>query len=348
MKKYFQIKVLLHFSYKVIFMLIAILFFGCNESDADRHNELLEQEIAKAKPSEFKELYFIGNYLGKPSIYRFDAKTNKSKLFWNDNEERVIDLLVNEKRNSAYFITKRQQRLKSSQPAIERGKLYRIDFDFKKVTQITQLEDGIQIIPFWMDDDRFALVVNSIDKTIASYINKNTQIYNRFGKLLSDNNEVFDLTKDGYPITRLPGLKYKSPNELFSVIEKNDSVQVIQNTRNSILHTGITNKIIRNIGWAENNKHVVFLLTDKDTDNKNDSNTKFVSTLIIFDLHLKKSVKSYTGAGLKRFVLIGDLLIFDNGVGKDSFIKIFNLNSLQDYQEIKISGGCGLRNIPIP
>jgi hypothetical protein len=146
----------------------------------------------------------------------------------------------------------------------------------------------------------------------------------------------------------LPGLKYKSPNELFSVIEKNDSVQVIQNTRNSILHTGITNKIIRNIGWAENNKHVVFLLTDKDTDNKNDSNTKFVSTLIIFDLHLKKSVKSYTGAGLKRFVLIGDLLIFDNGVGKDSFIKIFNLNSLQDYQEIKISGGCGLRNIPIP
>ncbi len=59
-----------------------------------------------------------------------------------------------------------------------------------------------------MDNDRFTLVINSIDKTIASYVNKNIQVYNRFGKLLSDNTEVYDLTKDGYPITKLPAINY--------------------------------------------------------------------------------------------------------------------------------------------
>ena len=77
---------------------------------------------------------------------------------------------------SGYFLTKRKQRLKSSQPAIEKGRLYRIDFEVNKVESITQLEEGIQVIPYWIDNNRFTLVINSIDKTIASYINKNIHI----------------------------------------------------------------------------------------------------------------------------------------------------------------------------
>lgn len=332
---------------KIFILLVLVYAFGCTGDNADKFTVLLEKEIAKSKPVEFNELFFVGNYQSKPSIYRYDASEEKAKVFWHDDDERVINLLVNNQRNVAYFITKRQQRLKSSQPAIERGKLYHLDIEAKKVLLVTQLEDGIQIIPYWTDDNRFTLVVNSIDKTIASYINKNTQVYNRFGKLLSDQNEIFDLNKDGYPIARLPSLKTSSPNGLFSVTDKNDSIQIIQSGKNVTLGTGLTGQRIKNIGWAENNKHLILLLSDKKSPDKK-QNEKVANTLVIFDLQLKKIIRTFTEPGSKYFVLIGDFLIFESGFGKDSFIEIFNLKSLEENKKIKISGGCGIRNIPEP
>lgn len=330
---------------KLIIFLIILFAFRCSDKNQDPGNAGLEEEIAKAKLTEFKGLYFVGIYSGLPSIYRFDAKSGKAKVFWSSADERVLELLVSEDRQTAYFITKRKQRLKSSKPAIERGELYRIDLNVNKVEQITQLEDGIQMIPFWTDNDRFTLVINSIDKTIASYINKNTQVYNKFGKLLSDNNEIFDLIKDGYPITKLPPLKFTSPNGMFNITEKDDSIYIKQSNTNNTINTTIINKEIKEIGWAENNKQVILLLTNKG-EVQSRSKNKITSVLVIFDLQKKKIVKTFDAEGYKRFVLIGDFLIFDDGFGRDSFIEVFNLSSLTENRKIKISGGCGLINIP--
>ncbi len=330
---------------KLIIFFIILFIFRCTDKNSDSGNAGLEEEIAKAKLTEFKELYFVGMHSGLPSIYRYDAKSGKTKVFWSSVDERVLELLVSEDRQTAYFITKRRQRLKSSKPAIERGELYRIDLNADKVDQITQLEDGIQMIPFWTDNDRFTLVINSIDKTIASYINKNTQVYNKFGKLLSDNNEIFDLIKDGYPVTKLPPLKFTSPNGMFNIIEKGDSIYIKQSNTNNTIKTTIINKEIKEIGWAENNKQVILLLTNKG-EVQSRSKNKITSALVIFDLQKKKIAKTFDAEGYKRFVLIGDFLIFDNGFGRDSFIEIFNLSSLTESRKIKISGGCGLINIP--
>lgn len=330
---------------KLIIFFIILFIFRCTDKNSDPGNAGLEEEIAKAKLTEFKELYFVGMHSGLPSIYRYDAKSGKTKVFWSSVDERVLELLVSEDRQTAYFITKRKQRLKSSKPAIERGELYRIDLNADKVEQITQLEDGIQMIPFWTDNDRFTLVINSIDKTIASYINKNTQVYNKFGKLLSDNNEIFDLIKDGYPVTKLPPLKFTSPNGMFNIIEKDDSIYIKQSNTNNTIKTTIINKEIKEIGWAENNKQVILLLTNKG-EVQSRSKNKITSALVIFDLQKKKIAKTFDAEGYKRFVLIGDFLIFDNGFGRDSFIEVFNLSSLTESRKIKISGGCGLINIP--
>jgi hypothetical protein len=331
--------------YLMSLVFASIIFFSCsdvNESDLDEEN--LNNEIENAQLSKFSGFYFVGNYEGRPSIYRYDHETDKYKVFWHSDDERVIDLLISPDYKSCYFITKREQRLKSSQPAIEKGRLYRIDFEIKKVESITHLEDGIQIIPFWMDNDRFTLVINSIDKTIASYVNKNTQVYNRFGKLLSDNTEVYDLTRDGYPVTKLPTLISSSPNDLFTVVEKKDSIIIRQQKSNKEIKTGFSFKKILQLGWAENNKDIIILMKSEDQE-KQSSNEASNTLLVIFDLQKKKVVKMFDKVDGNRFVLIGDFLIFDNGFGKDSHIEIFKLESLSNYKTIKINGGCGLRNI---
>ena len=325
--------------------LCAIVIVSCSDRNSNNlDEENLNEEILNARLTEFSGFYFVGNYAGKPAIYRYDYLTDKSKVFWYSADERVIDLLISPDNKSGYFLTKRKQRLKSSQPAIEKGRLYRIDFEVNKVESITQLEDGIQVIPFWMDDNRFTLVINSIDKTIASYINKNVQVYNRFGKLLSDNTDIYDLTKDGYPVTKLPSINFKSPNEMFSVIEKNDSILVRQQNSQKEMKTRFSSKKILQIAWAENNKHLIILMRSK-AEERQENLDESKALLAIYDLQKKKTVKMFKTFGYNRFVLIGDFLIFDNGVGKDSHIEIFKLESQSNFKTIKINGGCGLRNI---
>jgi hypothetical protein len=329
----------------MIITLFAFVIVSCSDSKNNNlDEENLDKEILNARLTEFSGFYFVGNYAGKPAIYRYDYLTDKSKVFWYSTEERVIDLLISPDNKSGYFLTKRKQRLKSSQPAIEKGRLYRIDFEVNKVEPITQLEDGIQVIPFWIDNNRFTLVINSIDKTIASYINKNIQVYNRFGKLLSDNTDIYDLTKDGYPITKLPSINFKSPNDMFLVVVKNDSILVRQLNSQKEMKTRFSSKKILQIGWAENNKHLILLVKSK-TEEKKSNQDESKTLLAIYDLQKKKTVKMFNTFGYNRFVLIGDFLIFDNGVGKDSYIEIFKLESQSNFKTIKINGGCGLRNI---
>lgn len=323
---------------------IFLLFNYCNDQqDENDDNSILSKEIENAKPREFDGIYFVGLHSGVPSIFRYNHKEDKIKLFWHSKEERVIDLLISPDCKSGFFITKRKQRLKSSQPAIERGKLYRIDFELNKAESITQLEEGIQVIPFWTDNNRFTLVINSIDKTIASYINKNTQVYNRFGKLLSDNTEIFDITKDGYPVTKLPSLQYKSQNEMFYIVERNDSVFIKQTNSKKEIKTRFKNKKILQIKWAENNKHLVMLMVQKSTEPLKVEDLKPI--LVVFDLQIKKTVKIFNSVSYKHFVLMGDFLIFDRGFGRDSQLEIIKLESLKEYKVIKLNGGCSLRSL---
>lgn len=331
--------------FNLMLVLSSIILLSCgdikNNNLADNN---LKKEIENAQITEFSGFYFVGNYSGMPAIYKYDYSANKYKVFWHSDRERVIDLLISPDKNSCFFITKRSQRLKSSQPAIEKGRLYRIDFEINKVESITQLEEGIQVIPFWIDNDRFSLVINSIDKTIASYVNKNIQVYNRFGKLLSDNTEVYDLTKDGYPITKLPEISYESPNGLFTVIEKNDSIIVRQKNSQYEIRTELTAGKILQLGWAENIKHLIMIIKSSVKEKQSTDDISDI-LLIIYNLQKKKTVKVFDTVSNVHFMLIGDFLIFDNDIGKDSYIEMFKLDSLTNYKTIKINGGCGLRNI---
>lgn len=330
-----------------VFFIAALcnVFFSCGgKSDEEKDNENLTNEIKNAKLTELTGFYFVGNNSGVPSLYWYDYKKDKYKIFWHDHDERVIDLLISPDNKSGFFITKRKQRLKSSQPAIEKGRLYRIDSEQKKTELITQLADGIQIIPFWMDNDRFTLVINSIDLTIASYINKNVQVYNRFGKLLSDNTEVFDITKDGYPVTKTGKMQNTSPNEMFTVIEKNDSIQIRQIKSKKDIKTRFYKKTLVQIKWAEDNKTVLLILKPWNKNASTDqANEKIM--LAIFDLQKKKTIKIFYSNAMINFRLIGNHLLLDNGTGKNSEIEIIRLDNPEELKTVKINGGCSLRAI---
>ena len=88
-----MIKLFMKYFMMLIFSLI--LFSSCgddNQNDVDEVN--LNKEIENARLTELSEIYFVGNYAGNLSVYKYDYKTDKSKVFWHSNDERVIDLLI--------------------------------------------------------------------------------------------------------------------------------------------------------------------------------------------------------------------------------------------------------------
>jgi len=70
------------------------------------------------------------------------------------------------------------------------------------------------------------------------------------------------------------------------------------------------------------------------------------SELIIYSLAADSLIEVFGGAGVKNFFTSGDLLIFDDGFGKNSKINIYNLEELKIVDIVQTKEGCGLVVIP--
>lgn len=325
----------------LFFLPVVIITTACNnDSTPDPANDPALKDVEAASVKEFKELVFVGSYQNKPSIYSYNKEENISKVLWHDKNESVLDLEVSDDLSVAFFITYRRIDRRNTPPEYILVKLFRIDLVTGKADLIKKLGDVIQIYSYWDNIGRFVVISNSIDITIASYVNKNKQVFNSFGKLLLDENEVFDISKDGYPLPDVPDLKLTSPKERFMVFEKADSIFIRNNYNNEEMFVSSDYERIINIQWAENLKQVVFLVLSKSDDSEN-PNTK----LFIFDVIEKKAVKTFNEIGKKRFLLYGDFLFYESGLNKSAFVKIFKLSELKEAGVINIKGGCALRSL---
>ena len=104
---------------------------------------------------------------------------------------------------------------------------------------------------------------------------------------------------------------------------------------------------LNQIEWTPENKYLIFS-TINITPRNNTLYSKKPETakIFIYSIPDKKIIKEWNGGGFKNFILLKDLLIFDDGFSKKSSIKIFDLKTLQITNSIRIKGGCGIRNIP--
>jgi hypothetical protein len=82
---------------------------------------------------------------------------------------------------------------------------------------------------------------------------------------------------------------------------------------------------------------------DNETDKAKIPET---SELVIYSLAADSLIKVFGGAGVKNFFTSGDLLIFDDGFGKNSIINVYNLQKLKIVDKVQTKEGCGLVFIP--
>ncbi len=193
-----------------------------------------------------------------------------------------------------------------------------------------------------MDNDRFRVVAISFDEIVASYLNKNALTFNYFGKLLSDENELFDLVKNGYPVVESPALTNISPMKRFEIFAKNDSLYIRNNYDLAEKKLNLLKSKLIKIAWADNLQNVILFLRESSAD-KTDLSHK----IIIYDLLKKKIVKTFEEKGIKSFILLGDYLIYDYKSAQSFSINIFQLSAMKIFKTISLKDGCALKSLPV-
>lgn len=328
---------------KALFLIIiSLVIASCGNNDREVPSDTVKRD--------FHSFVFTGMSGRKPSLYKYNVKNNAISLFWKADSEEIVDLSYSPGHTSAFFLTASKQGKEGIFPFIKNARLYVVPDSASHPEFVRDIGSGIQIFSRWESETVFRIILNSWDEKVSTYIDQKTTILNIFGRILQEENQVYDITSDGYPRLPRSSPDTLSPSGNYQVSYKEnqpDSVFLTKRkTKESDFMMSI-NKPINEIMWSDDREMIFVSTLDVSPANTSiftgQPNT---SSLYAFSIDKHKVVKKWTGGGFKNFFTISDFLIFDDGFGRNSSIIIYNFKEDKVIKQIKIKGGCGLRGIP--
>lgn len=326
----------------LIICMLLLIFNSCKSESSEFRNDNFNPVKIEAG-----SILFVGMIGETPSLYTYDIVKNEYQQFWYKPREIVVDLSISPNFMKAFFITALSIEEGGSLPLIRKVKLYLVDLNTMEVTHIKNYGIAGQIITSWEDENNYKIVINTLDKIIATDINQSTQLFNVFGKLLIDETKTFDLLKDGYPQPQ----KVKKNNESYS---KRYFLQVSDDNRTYLLNDRSTNMNdtiasyplqVNQFTWSYDDKYITANFNYQNIDYSG-GDSMYTSSIIFYSLNNKRIQREWKGPGIKNYYQLNELVIFDNGLGHESELVIYNLETDKVINHIRINEGCGLKNIP--
>ncbi len=337
------------FFYSFIILIFLSVFCGCSNKNSDNKSENGSENKIKNTSEHFSSFLFVGIIGKNPGLYKFDINKRHTSRIWFNSKEKVIELSYSENKKFAFFLTAETVGRLGVFPYLTNVRLYLIDTFSSDVYFIKNLGSGLQLFTSWESKTAFKIIFNCPDKKIVTYIDQKIEFYNVYGKELSSQVKIFDLTKDGYPKPALKNNQYYSSGKDYKIYYS-DTSKIISIGQNSHPEKNLIINSDQKLGYAEysdDSKYLIFStksLSPADSGLSNGNTEE--SSIYIYSTKENKIVKNWIGEGIKDFLIVNDYLIFDEGFQKDSEIKIIKINTQKDFFTIKFTGGCGLRNIP--
>lgn len=332
------------------FQLTGILFItglmsliSCGERTGDNYKpDNYNYALDSASSKTVDHLFFVGKYGGQTSVYKFEFSNSEYKIFWYTPEETVVKLLYSDDLKNIFFLTVKKIGISKGVSFVRGIKLYRLNTEFSEVELISELGDAVQVLTQWVGMN-YNIQLTKFDLKIASYMIKINQIYSPFGKLLNDYVETFDFINDKYPQFDIQHISLSSPSGNFGITHVNDSIFLKIGTSGQNVYIDSTAETLRNIKWSYDENYVFF--TSGTESSGNISNPAY--SMYVYNVADKKLVKKWNSRSRKNFILVNDLLIFNDSFLNQSIIVLYNFLKDEEIGKIKIRGGCGLTGIPI-
>ena len=332
---------------KILLSLIAFLIIinACNNQDKKNKQSETNQD-RDTLSLDNNSFLFLTEWFDKVGVYKYDLIKKKYFTVWWHPRENVVMLVYKPGGNPAYFLTSEKMGMKANFPFFNRLKLFIISHDQSETKQIDNPGSGLQFSARWNDDENLEVIYTSVDKTIASYVNQYTKVYDHYGKLVDSEVKTFDIEKSGFPQLIPPRNSTISPSGKYGVSFKSDSVFLKTATSDTLEFVTVMKHSLNKLKWSDNEEYVFLSTLDLNNETMKTRNPE-TSELFIYSLTADSLVDAFGGAGLKNFFTLNDLLIFDDGFDNNSIINIYDLNQQKIVDVIKPREGCGLVTLPI-
>ena len=243
-----------HLKTLFIFLLIYCIS-ACDSADEQKKSNT---EIADTKSaSDFNSFLFLTEWFDKVGVYKYEIEKKKYSPVWWHPRENVVLLVYKPGNFPAYFFTAQRMGERANFPLFSRLKLFIISPDLSETKQIDKLGNGLQFTARWNSDNNLEVIYTSVDKTIASYINQYTKVYDHYGKLIDSDLKTFDMEKSGFPELLPPRNKTLSPSGNFGVSFREDSVFLKTAGSDSISFITVMEHNLNKISWSDDEKFLL-------------------------------------------------------------------------------------------
>lgn len=288
---------------------------------------------------------FLTGWFDKVGVFKYEIEKKKYSPVWWHPRENVVLLVYKPGELPAYFLTADRIGTKGSLPSFSRLKLFIISHDLSETKQIDNIGSGLQFTARWNDDDNLEVVFTEVDKTIASYVNQYTKIYDHYGKLVDSEIKTFDIQKSGFPQLVPPRNSTISPSGKYGISIKADSVFIKTAGSELLEFVTVMQHNLNKLMWSEYEKYLFLSTLDLNSETIKSRHPE-TSELFIYSLEADSLIEEFRGAGIKNFLTLNNTLVFDDGFDFSAVINIYDLKQKQIVDVIKTSVGCGLQVMP--
>jgi hypothetical protein len=335
------------FLHLIISLIISLLLItACNTADNNEKQSVTNESKDTLSKSNANSFLFLTEWFGKTGVYGYNLDEKKYSPVWWHPRENVVMLVYKPGGNPAYFLTSEKMGMRANFPFFNRLKLFLISKDLSETKQIDNIGSGLQFTTRWNDDNNLEVIYTAVDKTIPSYVNQYSKVYDHYGKLVDSEVKTFDIEKSGFPQLIPPRNSTISPSGKYGVSFINDSVFLKTAGIDTLKFVTVMKHSLNKLKWSDDEKYLFLSTLDLDNETIKTKNPE-TSELFIYSLDADSLVKALGGAGIKNFFTMNGLLVFDDGFSSNSKINIYDLYQKKIVDIIKQKEGCGLVILPI-
>jgi hypothetical protein len=333
-------------SLKILPAIIFLLMIAACKNPDKTHQQPVREETGDTSSAENSGSFlFLKQWFDRVGVYSYDLAQKKYSPVWWHPRENVVMLVYESIGHPSFFLTSEKTGIKANFPFFNRLRLYRIENDLSETKEIDKLGSGLQFTARWNDDGNLEVIYTAVDRTIASYVNQFTKVYDHYGKLIDSGIKTFDIEKSGFPqITPLRNTTI-SPSGKYGVSFRSDSVFLKTAGSDSLEFITVMKHNLNKLKWSEDENYLFISTLDLNNETIKSKHPE-TSELFIFSVFADSLIEAFGGAGIKNFFTMNDLLIFDDGFNNNSVINIYELKQRKITGVISPETGCGLVIIP--
>lgn len=292
--------------------------------------------------NDYNPFYFVGLDLGRPALYKTDILDIKPELIWSKWGREIMRLHRSQNRQNFFYTASLAEDIRGDFPLVMDARLYMFHRSNEEVDLVKYFGRGLNLSAGWENDTSLTAYFTILDSMLTSTIIQKEFTYNIDGELKDTTEHIFELVKDGIPIPTFVTINPISPNLRYKIaITNTDSIVSL----NVIDELNGTNNFITNVegelgenSWNTQSDYLFASFSERTNPDTTD--------LYIVNLKEMKLTKHFRSKGQKNFIIIGNLLIFDDGFEEESFITLFRYRKNEIFSEIRIPGGCGVNSVP--